>query len=90
MSKRRFRVILHCDDIVIELDERVIDVVDDEWRNHLYQLTTPEEIAAHVAYNLVVNKWRLSTLDGWADQPDSNARIVDTGEWDVTTDEVLL
>jgi len=61
--------------VIIELDEKVIDVVDDEWRSQLYNLETPEDIAEHVAYNLIQGS-RLSQLDGWADQPDENARIV--------------
>jgi Ser-tRNA(Ala) deacylase AlaX len=63
-------------DITIELDEKVISVVDDEWRASMYNLHTPEEIAAHIASNLVEGS-RLSRLDGWADQPDENARIVE-------------
>ena len=51
----------------------MIDVVDDEWRKVLYALHTPEDIAAHIAYNMVVNHSNLSSLDGWADQPDENA-----------------
>jgi hypothetical protein len=59
----------------LELDDQVIDVVDDEWRSQLYDLYTPEEIAEHIAYNLIANNARLSQLDGWADQPDSNADL---------------
>lgn len=61
--------------VTIELDEKVIDAVDDGWRSHIYNLKSPEEIAEHVAYNFVVNGATLSRLDGWADQPDENARI---------------
>lgn len=61
--------------VIVELDEKVINVVDDEWRSRLYNLETPEDIAGHIAYNLVQGL-RLSQLDGWADQPDENARIV--------------
>jgi len=63
-------------DVIIELDEKVISVVDDIWRSQLYDLHTPEEIAAHIARNLVEGS-RLSRLDGWADQPDENARIIE-------------
>ena len=71
----------------MELDEQVIDAVDDEWREYLYQLDTPEEIAAHVGYNLIVNRIPLSMMDGWADQPDKNARVLDV-DWEVVADEV--
>lgn len=63
--------------VTIELDEKVIDAVDDNWRSSIYNLKTPEEIAAHIAYNFVVNGATLSRLDGWADQTDDLARITD-------------
>jgi hypothetical protein len=76
-EKRRFRVDFGVrGSLVIELDEKVISVVDDIWRSQLYDLHTPEEIAGHVAYNLA-NGSRLSQLDGWADQPDENAKILE-------------
>jgi hypothetical protein len=76
-AKRRFRVDFgDRGNVIVELDEKVISVVDDKWRSYLYNLRTPEEIAAHVAYNLAEGS-RLSRLDGWADQPDENARIIE-------------
>lgn len=86
MAKRRFLVEIS-GEAIIELDDAVIDVVDDEWRSVFYELRTPEEIAEHVAHNLIVNKWSLSSLDGWADQPDGNAKLVGDvywGDWHVT------
>jgi hypothetical protein len=62
---------------IIELDQKVIDVVDDDWRKHLYQLHTPEEIAEHIAYNLIVNNIPLTLMDGWADLSDDMARVVE-------------
>jgi hypothetical protein len=59
----------------IELDDKVINVVNDEWRNVLYDLYTPEEIAEHIVYNMVVNHANLSQLDGWADQSNDNAKL---------------
>ena len=61
----------------IELDEAVIEAVDDEWRDSFYDLYDASEIASHVGYNLIVNRIPLSHMDGWADQPDENARVVD-------------
>ena len=87
MGKRRFEIRL--DGLVeIELDDRVIDVVDDDWRASLYSLHTPEQIAEHIAYNMVINKWGLSVLDGWADQPDENARVIPGGDWDMDATEI--
>lgn len=70
------------DDAWIELDQSVIDAVDDNWREMLYPLYTPEHIAVHIAYNMVINRLNLSQLDGWADQPNSNARILEYPDLD--------
>ena len=89
MGKRKFEIEIQAS-AVIELDDRVIDVVDDEWRSQLYDLYTPEDIAKHIAYNLLVNKWELSTLDGWTDQPDENAKVIDSPDWFISAVEEIL
>ena len=71
-------------DIEIELEDEVIDVVDDAWREELYDLDGAEEIVEHVALNMVVNNCNLSQLDGWANQPDKNARITLNPDWTVS------
>lgn len=76
---RTFKVTF-CGEATIELNNQVIDVVDDDWRACLYPLDTPEDIARHIAYNLIFRHARLSGLDGWADQPDTNAVLIDIGE----------
>ena len=87
MNRTQFRV--HLDGIAtIELDEAVLRVVDDEWRKQFYPLFSVQEIAEHIAYNLIINNACLSQLDGWADQPDSNAVIVDEPEWDTFAKEI--
>ena len=63
---------------IIELHPKVIEAVDDSWREMLYNLNTPEEIAEHIAYNMIENRAKLSQLDGWADLPNSYANIL---EW---------
>jgi len=85
--KRKFLVEFN-GQVEIELDDEVINVVDDEWRSQLYDLKTPEEIARHIGYNLVINQWNLSNLDGWADQPNSNARVISEPNWEVSAEEV--
>lgn len=71
----------------ISLSNSVIDAVDDEWREFFYQLDTPEEVAAHIAYNMVINKCNLSNLDGWANLPNHAAKI--TGfTWDLYAKEL--
>ena len=62
----------------IELDQRILDAVNDDWREHLYDLRTDQEVAEHIAFNFVVNHIdTVQQLDGWADQPeDVIARIL--------------
>lgn len=86
MAKRRF-VVNFEGYIEIELDDAVIDVVDDDWRDNLYDLNTPEEIAAHIAYNFLRGA-ALSNLDGWADQPNSNAVVIEQDIYEVGSREI--
>lgn len=86
-SKRMFVVDFE-GSVTIELDERVIAAVHDEWRAQMYSLYTPEEIAEHIAYNMVKNGLRLESIDGWADQPNDRARIVDEPGWDMNATEI--
>jgi hypothetical protein len=83
---RKFIVRIYSD-VELELDDQVIDVVDDEWRSGLYPLYTPEDIAEHIAYNVVVYKRQLSHLDGWADQPDTNVEFVEP-DWFMDATEI--
>ena len=66
----------------LELHQDVIDVVDDEWREDLYDLHTPEEIAEMIGRCMMLGS-RLSQLDGWADQEDNKAVLLDL-EWETT------
>ena len=81
-TKRRFEIDFTAfgdwlvDSAVIELEDIVITRVDDEWRDMLYDLHTPEQIAEHIAYNLIINKIGLSQMDGWADMPNEYARVI--------------
>lgn len=67
MAKRKFHVAVSC---IIEIDSDVIRSVDKEWRSRFYDLSTPEEVAQHLAFNLLVNCAHLSQLDGFADKSD--------------------
>lgn len=60
--------------VVLELDQRVLDAVDDEWRAMLFPLYTDEQIAEHIAFNMIVNQIPLTSIDGFADQSDDRAR----------------
>jgi hypothetical protein len=75
MSKRTFEVALY---VTVEIDDAVFaSVLTDEWRGHHYALHTPEDVAEHLAFNLV-NGRALSSLDGFADLEDDAASVVET------------
>ena len=80
------------DTAVIELADEVINVVDDEWRSFFYNLRTPEEIAAHIGHCYFDLQIPLGRMDGWADQPDSNIRVIQRPylivDFDVQAEEV--
>jgi hypothetical protein len=61
---------------VIEIDDAVINNVDDSWRKMFYDFTTPQQIAEHIAFNLIVNDATLSQLDGFANLSDDMAVLL--------------
>lgn len=61
---------------LLKLDQEVINQVDDEWRESLYNLKDAEDIAAHIGFNLIFNNWKLSELDGWANLKDNMAKLI--------------
>ncbi len=54
----------------IELDDKVINNVDDSWRKLFYDFNTPQQIAEHIAFNMIVNDLTLSRIDGFANLSD--------------------
>lgn len=73
---RRFKVVKVVT-VEISIDQRVLDdVLTDEWRASFYKLYTRQDVAQHLAYNLMQGR-DLHTLDGFADQPDERARLRD-------------
>ena len=89
MAKRIFSVKFE-GECKIELDEKVIDAVDEEFCKSIYNLNTLDKIVQHLAYNLIINDADLSQLDGWADQPNENARIIQYPEWDIEAEEIYI
>lgn len=73
MARRKFRVTLAYE---VEIDEQVIDRCDEKWRRSFYPLDTPEKVAAHVGYNMLLDGCGLAVMDGFRDLPDDLARIV--------------
>lgn len=54
----------------------------DGWRDHFYDLTTIQDVAEHLAWNLGIRGDRLSNLDGFADLPDNAATAEMVGDVD--------
>lgn len=64
--------------VTIDVSQTVIDaVLTDEWRNTFYNLHLPEQVAEHLAYNLM-RDIKITSLDGFADQPEEAAVHVRT------------
>lgn len=75
MAKRKFWVTLEFE---VEVDEKVLDRCDDEgWASENYDFTTPEQVAAHVGFNMVRNGIGLSSMDGFADLSDELATVIE-------------
>jgi hypothetical protein len=72
MSKFRGSIVVNYE---IDVYQEVLDAVDDEWRSSFYKLETDKEIAAHIAYNEIMNGCKLSDLEGFANFPDEYAEI---------------
>lgn len=53
--------------VEISLTQKVFDtVLTDEWRSHFYNLHTREQVAEHLAFNLMQGR-SLESLDGFAE-----------------------
>jgi len=72
--------------IGIEVDDQLLeDVLTDEWRSRFYALLSAEDVAGHLAFNLIQGA-SLQQLDGFADQPgDRSPRL---GDVSLEIDEV--
>lgn len=68
--------------VTVRVDIEDADVVTrvvedhDDWRGTYYDMRTEEDVLEHLAYNCVANGRRdVTRLDGWADLPDTAARM---------------
>jgi len=61
----------------VEIDDAVFDsALTDEWRGDFHDFHERYQVAEHIAFNLVRGS-TLSQLDGFADQQDSGAALLD-------------
>jgi len=73
MARRRFVATL---EVEIEIEDSLLEaVLTDAWRAYFYVLHTPEDVADHLAPNLAQGR-ELTSLDGFADQPEGAASLV--------------
>ena len=64
-------------DGAIEIDDVVMLQIDDEWRETFYSdINSNQDVAEHLAYNLIVNDVEISRLDGFANFDDSCVRLL--------------
>ena len=62
---------------IIEIDDEVMLQVDDEWRTAFYSnINSKQDVAEHIAYNMIVNDATISRLDGFANFEDSCVMLV--------------
>lgn len=65
----------------LEIDEEVLAVAQtDEWRKTFYDFSTDEEVANHIAFNILKGSG-LRMLDGFADRRDVDA-VMRNVSWD--------
>jgi len=63
-------------DVDIEVSKSVLKTAQSKsWRETFYNFKTDDEVAAHLAYNLVRGA-ALSQLDGFANRDDSEAAVI--------------
>lgn len=80
MAKQKFHVTL-IGEIDIELEDAVIEAgASEEFKFVMGYTMTPQEVAADLAYHLIVNGATLDQLDGFADQPKDSVKIL-RQEW---------
>lgn len=71
--KKRYTVQLTA---TVEVDDAVIKRgLSNEFRKDFYDFHSPGDVAAHIAYNMIVNGCRLTSIDGFADMDAGLARI---------------
>jgi len=83
--KRKFEVEF-TGNVTLELEQSVLDEVDESFKKNIYNLDTLEKIVQHLAYNLVINQFKLSDMDGWIYHDNSDARILEE-DWDLRVTE---
>lgn len=84
---RRFTVTMTAE-MTLDVSQELLDeVLTDEWRAQMYQLHTPEEVAHHLAFNLIQGR-SFQSLDGFAMLPDNAVEEVSSELFDEEVEEI--
>lgn len=76
MKTKRFRVTFT---VTVDLDvaeDLIEEVLKPDWQSSFYKLPKPEDVAAHLAYNVARNHAELDSLDGFADRDKTDLKVV--------------
>ncbi len=86
---RRFRVRIERE-VEIDISEDVLRATaSQEWVESIGGFgKDPLKVAEHLAHNFVTNGLRLQSIDGYADQPDEAAKVVDEPWPDYEAEEI--
>ncbi|KSV16461.1 hypothetical protein DA01_03595 [Dehalococcoides mccartyi] len=85
---KKFRMVIETE-IEIEIEDVAFDIVNEDWKNCFFDLDGEEEIAKHIALNMVINDRKLSQLEGWYGLRGDNARITLKPDWAVPSIEEI-
>lgn len=62
--------------VKLDLDKALLP--DDDWRSQFYPIHTMNDVARHIAYNVVANGMeRITQLDGFVDRSVDDCKILD-------------
>ena len=73
---------------VVKINQQCFDNVDDDWREYFYPLYSDESIVKHIVWNMINNGLTLPRMDGWANLPESYAKIVELDYQDLDVESV--
>lgn len=95
---RKFRFTISVDDNetgqgIIELDESVIvEGLSEEFKKYFYDLHTPEGVASHIAWCMVVRDLYPEVIEGWLILNKDTAKITHFpsgyNDFEVTAEEI--
>lgn len=69
--------------VVVDVDDRLFkSVLTDEWRKTMYDFYSREDVAGHIAFNMM-RGCSLNDIDGYCDQPKGRAKLIEIQSGDV-------